>query len=226
MKDLLVIISCTQEKGLLAEYKKQLTAANIDYYINHYDIQDNGCLGSIGSKFKGTRQLLDKFSNYEKIVFSDAWDVLFYGTKEQVKSLIPNDRVIMAAERNCFPDQYLTNYIQGTTPWRYVNGGLWAGVPIHILKWIEANEKHEAYHPQLIDQQYFNQRLLQKRYDLVPIDYTTTLFYCMVFEGGELNFENGIPVNTMCETRPPFIHFNGNTPHTNFKVRLELSKKG
>jgi hypothetical protein len=125
--------------------------------------------------------------------------------------------------RNCWPDTYLAEHFAGSAPWRFVNGGLWAGTPESILLWCDEIETHPAYSPKMIDQQWFNHRRLQGD-PVTQLDTDASLFYCMIHDQSELAFDKGIPVNTLTGHRPNFIHFNGKTDPTMFFLRQAVSK--
>ena len=222
MPDLQVISACTRRAGLLSQYEEQLAAADIPFHLESFDSMPNFERGSLGLRIAITRKMAEKFKHCAKLVFTDAWDMLFYGTAEEVFSKIPEDWPLLAAERNCWPDGYLAAYIKTTGTWRFVNGGASAGTPESILKWCDAVERHPAYHPGYIDQQWLNHRLLDGSMPMV-IDVETNLFYCMVMEAGELNCKLGKPVNTITGKNPNFIHFNSRTDPTLFLWRWAVS---
>jgi len=206
MKDLLVVMPCTQEYGSMQEYVRQLVAAEIHAHIEKLASIPNGNAGGTHAyAIDLMRRNCQRFSDYQKIVFSDAFDVLFYGTKAEAIRKIPEDRVMLAAERNCYPEKL---EIGGDTAWRYVNCGLSAGTPANFLTWLDEQEKHPFYHPIGLNQGFFN-RLLQEGSPLARIDSRTELFYCLFGETNELHFENGLPVNTVLGTHPNFVHANG-----------------
>jgi hypothetical protein len=177
----------------------------------------------IGAIFNNIfRDCLKHFSDYKKIIFSDGFDVLFYGTAEEVIRKIPNDRVLLAAERNCYPDPSIASQCIGDTPWRYANGGLTAGTPENINAWIDSIEKHPLYHPEALNQQVFNM-LRAENSPLVPIDSRTELFYCAFIDEGELGAENGMPINKLCGTHPNFLHFNGGADNSGWFAAREKS---
>jgi hypothetical protein len=224
MNDLLVIMPCTQEHGLMPEYLRQLREAEIDVHIERLESIPNGNAGGTHAYALDLyRRCAQRFDNYRKLVFSDAFDVLFYGTKEEVLGKIPFDHVLLAAERNCYPDQFLSSSIPGKTPWRFANGGLSCGTPESFLKWVEEIEKHPLYAPYGLNQRFYNLLLAMAPSPLVQLDETTELFYCMFLEAGELDFKNGFPVNQLCGTRPNFLHFNGKCFHPGVLARREAS---
>ena len=112
MNDLLVILCATKERGTMQEYLGQLKDAGIDTHVE--PILDIGEANCLGGQIEGERRLTRKFHHYKKIIFSDAFDVTFYGSKEDVLRKIP-DGVLLAAERNCWPD---TSVMEGF-PRRY-----------------------------------------------------------------------------------------------------------
>jgi hypothetical protein len=176
----------------------------------------------MAKKLELYRDWAARFTDYENLVISDAFDVLFYGTIDEVVSKIPTDNVLLAAERNCYPDPTIASRCTGDTPWRYVNGGLTAGTPARILEWMDALESCPYYHPQALDQQVLNM-LRADNSPLTPIDSHTELFYCAFIDEGELGAENGMPLNKLCGTHPNFIHFNGGADNAGWFAAREAS---
>lgn len=222
MPDLQVITFCTRRAGLIAQYEEQLSRAGIAFHVESLAGMQNGDFGSLGARLTNCRRLVEKFKDSSKIVFTDAWDVLFYGTAEEVYEKIPIDRVLIAAERNCWPDTYMAPYYPGKSVWRFVNGGLQAGTPEQLMQWIDGVEKHPCYHPGYIDQHWMNLRLLDGSFP-IPLDTETNLFYCMVGEAGELLCKDARPINSITGTRPNFIHFNSKHDPTMFLWKWAVS---
>jgi hypothetical protein len=223
MKDLLVIMGATSEQGTMGQYLGQLADAGIETHVE--TIADFHTADMVGAYVEGLRRLADKFSDYGKIVLSDAFDVTFHGTKDEVLSKIPDQGVLLAAERNCYPDLTLAAHMPGDTPWRFINGGLTAGTPKGFRDWADAIESSPDYHPKLCGQGLFN--LLRYKGTLpAPIDERTELFYCLYLEQEELGFDHGLPVNTMYKTRPNFIHANGHWPTDAIWERRRISLNG
>lgn len=209
MKDLIVIMPCTSPAGYVNEYLLQLARAQIDVYVDRLESFSNmNGGGTHAFAIEFMRRWASKFRDYKKIVFSDAFDVLFYGTKEDVLRKIPDDHILLAAERNCYPDISLARHFPGRTAWRFVNCGLTAGTPDNILNWLEQIEKHPLYLPNGLNQRMLNW-LRRDESPLAPIDDMTELFYCLFLEKDELVFEDGLPKNSVLGTHPNFIHANG-----------------
>ena len=221
MKDLLVIMPATQEYGLMRQYIGQLEAAKIDYHVARLsEIPNANAGGTHAYALDFYRRCAQLFGNYEKLVFSDAFDVLFFGTKDEVIWKIPSTHVLCAAERNCYPDPSLASLVRNTLPWRFVNCGLTAGTPESFLKWVEKIEVHPLYVPDGLNQAFFN-TLLSRGEHLGELDDITSLFYCLYMDAGELDFDKGMPINKLCLTRPNFIHFNGKCFHPGVLARRE-----
>lgn len=208
--DLIVITAAsTTERGTLPLYADQLTVAGIDFHIEDISGQHIPPLGgNSGIKTKSMIDLSTRFSHYSFIVFTDAFDVTFYGTKEDVLSKIPTTHVLWGAEKNCYPDQSIASRVPDRGPHRFGNGGLLAGTPAMMIDWAERLREYLEYHPNVLDQQYLN-ILLAEQNDLCHIDSRTSLFFCLFGGYSELEFEKGLPVNRMYGTHPQFLHSNG-----------------
>ena len=225
MSELVLITAASSVSGTMPLYLNQLAAANIEVHVEPLtpEIMPNlGGGGNLGGKVAIMRRLTQQFSHYEKIVFSDAWDVQFFGAKEEVLAKIPDDYVLCAAERNCYPEPHLAAAISGDMPWRFFNGGLSAGTPVSFLRWLDCLEREPDYDPTMLDQAFFNRKLAAGS-SLVNLDSTTTLFYCTFGEEGaiaDLQFDaHGLPVNILCNTRPHWIHSNGKWPSDHIYAR-------
>jgi hypothetical protein len=222
--DLLVIAGASAEHGTLPEYRRQLAAAGIDLHMA--DISDRPNMnggGNLGFRVRVFERLARQFAHVPFLIFSDAFDVLFFGSMESVIARIPPTHLLHAAEKNCYPDLAMANRIADTGPWRFANGGLVAGTPQSFLAWCEAAPRHPAYNPEMLDQQFLN-ILVSEDSPLCVLDSRTELFMCLYGGYEELNFANGEPVNTLYGTWPSFIHCNGNwesaTMWDNWRISL------
>jgi hypothetical protein len=198
--DLLVVMPASCIHGTMTLYLHQLRKAGIDFLIMPPLETAN-----LGGRIGRTKQVAKEFSQYRYLICSDAFDVVFFGSKAEVLGKMPDHGVMQAAEKNCWPEPL---DIQGSTPWRYVNGGLSTGTPRSFLSWCDAVERHPEYDPNLIDQTFFNRQLLESS-PLCVLDSRTDVFFCLHKGYEELQFRAGHPVNTLCDTRPNFIHGNG-----------------
>jgi hypothetical protein len=150
--------------------------------------------------------------------------VLFVGMRDDVIQKVPMDHVLIATERLCWPDWSMTERVgfDYSTPWCYANGGMFAGTPACILAWLNATEQHSYYVPNGCDQLMLN-RLALERSTMFRMDTRTELFYCLPAETNDLQFDHGLPVNTLCGTHPNFIHISGTSTWDPIRERLERS---
>jgi hypothetical protein len=206
VSDVLVIMGNSTEelRGTMALYLSQLEAAGVDYHVERIPEPDS----TIGSKLRLVRKLASQFSAYKFLVFTDAFDVQFFGSKEHVIAQIPLSGVLMGAEKNCHPPECKSLAIPDAGPWRFANGGLWCGTPKSILEWCDAIEEHPLYRAEKIDQGLYNE-LLAEGSDLARIDSHTRLFFCLYGGYDELDFASNLPINMRFATWPNFIHANG-----------------
>lgn len=205
--DLLVVTAASCEAGTMPLYLSQLQKAGIEYQIESLaGIQQHEL--NLGFKVRWLRMLSQKYSQYERLVCTDAFDVTFFGKKEDVLDKVPMSGVLWGAEKNCYPNPAVADRIQKRTPWCFANGGVWAGTPKSFLEWADAVEQHPAYLPGYLDQEFYNERLADGS-GLCVIDDQTNLFFCLYCGYPELDFENGLPVNRLLGTHPNWIHANG-----------------
>jgi hypothetical protein len=223
MNDLIVIMGATEVHGTMPLYQRQLEEASIEVYVYQgLDRPNMNGGGNLAYRVEILRRLAQQFSHFEKIVFSDAFDVTFYGKKENLLKKIPTDALLHAAEKNCYPTECLPLPIPDRGPWRYANGGLVAGTPERFLEWCAKAEQHPRYRPSMLDQQFLNE-LVAEDSPLCRIDHRTNLFFCLHSGYQELDFTNGIPINTMHCTFPMFLHANGKWTADEMFARYERS---
>jgi hypothetical protein len=215
MKDLIIcMVSSDNQRGLMPHLLKQLESAGIEYYIKELPIASNwhtAC--TVENTIGYLREFAEKFEDYERIVKIDAWDMLFYGTKEELISKIPTDKLILAAEKNCYPDKELAAYMpDGGSPWRFCNGGGLAGTPERFALLADILDSYEKGWS---DQKVYN-LMLSQRINPFVLNYPTDLFYCFVMDKGDCmivtdkyNSTEKRPYNKVMAVFPSFIHFNG-----------------
>lgn len=227
-----VVAECTHEAGFLPLLRAQLAKAGIPLCldVNSTAKYQNG-MRTLGQHVANLRRWTEKHQDAEYLIFTDAWDVLFFGTAEEVIAKIPETGVLMAAERNCFPDSHLAPQFKGETPWKFVNGGLLAGKTTEIAKWLDYVEACPSYQPGMIDQQWLNYRLLNEWVNviyepLIRIDRNTELFYCMYLDEGEMQPRGGKPFNALTGNSPNFIHFNGKHDASKFLKQIGANRNG
>lgn len=220
MSNVIVCTYCDEERGMLDEYRNQVLSAGIAFHLELISPFPHPSNLPLSFKLHWMRQFATDFPHASRLIFTDAYDVLFVGTREDLDS-IPEE-VQWAAERNCYPEPALSKLFYGVdTPWRYVNAGLMSGSPEAILDWVADAERHPDYDPGMLDQGWLNRRRVDT-VGLVQLDHTTRAFYVMSkdLEGGELQAKNGRPWNSVFDTFPVFFHFSGHCDTTRFRMLL------
>ena len=147
----------------------------------------------------------------------------FYGSKEDVIRKIPTDRCLIGAAKECYPwGVAARERTSDDTIWMYANGGLIAGTPETFIKLADAMRNHPQYRARFENQGMMNVMLKEKS-EAFHHDGHTELFYCLFDGYDELDFEKGLPVNTVCNTRPQFLHANGHWDTREMFARYERS---
>lgn len=216
MKDVMVVSTCTHKAGLVDVYEQQLRLAGIDTGFECGPMPKATAYFSMQERINYWRNIVDKYNEYKMIVITDAWDVMFFGTKEEVMSKLQT--FIISSERNCAPEDHYAGQIVSDKPCRYANPGMMACSPIGFLKWTDKAEPLGDLNFHLSsgsDQAWFNRRLANKvDPEITPLDDTTSLFYVVSWssghlEDGSLKIKNGRLWNSAFDTYPNFFHFAG-----------------
>ena len=226
MKPLIVISYATKRAGLLDIYERQLADAGIDFYLCPIlPLTTWEQLSTIGFTIGMVREMLDRFKDYEHIVFTDAHDMLFFGTQEEVKGKLPAIGVLMAAEANLYPNIQLFRQICLHTPptiWKFANGGIFGGNRDSLSEWADACEYLSRSHQDEINQAFYN-RLMAQGMQPMKMDHDTELFFCMFGLSTLLKRDKDRPWNYVTNTYPNFIHFNGKTDPSGFLKEYSLT---
>jgi hypothetical protein len=216
MKDVIVVAHATERKYLTDEYEGQLRDAHIDFHIEPITLFDG--IGSMTGRWRLDywHRMCKKFSGYDRIVFTDAWDVLFFGNIYGMHTRLPP--LLISAERNCWPDESLAQWYRSTSPWRYPNPGMMCGYPEYIVAWIETLKAGLRFNADVMDQLAFCQ-LAASHPELVPLDTLTTLFYVVSADKEDGALSTSL-VNARYKTRPYLFHFAGTCHPDPFRALL------
>jgi len=208
--------------GTFSLYREQLADAGIPLaIIDGSDKPNMNGGGNLGYRVRKFRELANQYSSYERLIISDAFDVTFWGSKEDVISKIPMDKLLHAGEKNCYPPEAHSLPVPDRGPHRYANGGLVAGTPEHFLHWCCYTERHPKYDPDFLDQYFLNLQI-SEGIGCLP-DYRTELFLCLYGGYDEISFTKGRPINNYWNTSPSFVHANGKCPVDDFFTRQRAS---
>jgi hypothetical protein len=209
MNDAIVVAPYTHREGLLEEYEAQLAAADVPFHLERIDLPGGANGFTVAKRAQFLRKMAENFIDYKVIYATDAFDVLFFGTKEELLHKAPQV-FTCGAERNCYPEPHLAERISGDTPWCFCNAGLIGCHPYALLNW--CNRVESGPEIDLLDQAWLNRRLADQS-SLVSIDSYTDLFYVVSSEeDGSLEIKSGRLWNSRCDSFPSFFHFSGKCP--------------
>lgn len=223
VKDVIVVAHCTGKLGLVDVYEHQLKAAGID---TCFEIRQGKATPSwnMRERLADWRATAERFKDYQMIIVTDAWDVMFFGTKDELMSKLA--RFVISSERNCAPEDHYAGQIVSDKPCKFANCGMMAGSPAEILVWIEKAEKLGDLDFLLstpgADQAWFNRRLIDHP-EVVILDDTTNLFYVVSWADGHLEdsslkLKDGRLWNSTFDTYPNFFHFAGHGPNEPLRI--------
>jgi hypothetical protein len=199
--EVIVVAGATHRAGLLDDYQRQLEQASVPFHLEMVEPMPAGPNSmTMRRKAEFVRAMAEKFRDYKTIYITDAWDVLFFGTLEDLISKNPK-KPTFSAERNAYPESDIEGI--GNTPWKYCNAGCVVGSPVDLLLW-SALVRHLGINLDILDQAWLNRHL-----NMTDLDTETNLFYTVASENEALELKGGRPWNSVCDTYPNFLHFSG-----------------
>ena len=219
-KGIIVVGGATHHDYLMGEYQNQLIAAGVPHHFEAVDPMPGGPNSmTMERKISFVRSMARKFDDYQRIVISDAFDVLFYGSLEGLIDKVP-ETVLISAERNCYPEPHLAIEFVSSSPWRFVNAGLMSGSPDALIEWSDSISM-AAYELHLLDQMWLNRRAAESS-PFVKLDEETEIFYTVssTQEDGELRLWKDRPFNMATGYFPSFFHFSGRCSTDGFRNLL------
>jgi len=170
------------------------------------------------AKLEWYRDALRVETRGELIVLSDAWDVVFTGTQEELHAKAPLEgTVLISGEKNCWPDTLRQHeYPMGATPWMFVNSGGIYGWASDLLELLEWGLEHLGPVAAEDDQRFWTSLFLKGQspnwmLPRVKLDEECKVFQTM-FLGVSDEFgvvQEGRFKNLRTGTLPQFLHFNG-----------------
>lgn len=200
-----------------AEYL--LKSANIwNLHIHIINIEK---WSGFSDKIIRVRQYIEPYSDDLIVCFVDAYDVLMLASEKYIlqKFLSYNCNILFSSELNCYPknnidlyDKYYNNH-PAITKYKYINSGGYIGYKkdiYNMLTW-KKNEDIVFLCKNCGDQNYFtNYFLCNESFVSIKMDHKQYIF--QNFAGVNINefiFRNGHLYNTILDTYPCIIHFNG-----------------
>lgn len=221
MKDIIVVCYATHRAGLMDEYEQQLKDADIPLHIEPVSLPDGINSVTARWKFEYMRRMCSKFADYDRIVFTDAWDVLFYGSKNYLMAM--DDFPMVGGERNCWPDPKLAPHIMSSqtpaSPWRFCNAGVISGMTASLG--LVCNRALSMSGLDRLEQDWFNNLFAFEDDIGIDCDELTEVSYTVSYdkEDGSLTYFDS-PFNKKYGTYPQFLHFSGKCPTEPFRAML------
>jgi len=159
------------------------------------------------------------------ICFVDAYDVIAYGSEEELVSKFKehNCDFLISCEANCYPGEFSAKHpiLNTKSVYKYINSGTYIGYQFAVfdfLDWKPADEI-KTFCKNGTDQfylmSYFLEHYKTKR---ILLDYDQTIFQVMYgISWHDFEIRDGRVYNTILNTTPCFLHFNGESNLTNTK---------
>lgn len=148
------------------------------------------------------------------ILYTDAFDTLALAGPEEVVSKFPDCKMLISAEKNCYPHpERSVDYPSVESAWKYVNGGGWL-VEIEYFKYLCNKEGlNSGSHDQVwLMDAYLNNR------EEIKLDTNCDIFQTIAFSNVE-EWAGEVFMKPPCarfrnialNTYPVFFHGNGHT---------------
>jgi hypothetical protein len=131
-----------------------------------------------GMKLRLVKDYLSKCNPEDILLFTDAWDVLVFGTKEEVLERYKkfNKSIVFNAEKFCWPDELRKNeYDTLTEEFPFLNSGGYIGKMKDIAKFLDNYNNEED----IDDQRFWTDQYMKNR-DIIGLDHKNEIFICCV----------------------------------------------
>lgn len=159
------------------------------------------------------------------LIFTDAWDVLFYHNEatlleleEQIEGMVPGN-ILFGGEINVWPPDAGHYPLRGSKqPYLYLNAGMFAGLGSNIALLLEYFNMHQLNDS--IDDQREWHRIANNKVgqESLVLDGTCRMFQNLFMAEDDVEMVEGRPHNKRFDTWPMFIHGNGKVPLDRFIV--------
>jgi hypothetical protein len=159
----------------------------------------------------------------DTLIFLDAWDVMFLGTKKDLLALNLHEGVTFAAQKTCWPDKTREpeyDAIQDNPgPWRFINSNPMAGLGKNIYSALEygwlrhpIKTNTNSVEEYDVDERFLTNLYLSEAREKFNIKLDTRCELNQTYLAsvpGDLWYESGRITNMIHKTKPVFVHFNG-----------------
>lgn len=194
----------------------------------------------IGKKYRDTFSKFEalqtcEFTDDEIICFVDGYDVVQYGTLEELEKKFQmfNADLVISAETYCWPSPWMKHlFIDTGTKYRFPNCGMYIGYGWAIKKLLY----WDMYRLTFDDQGYTHDFYLHQTICRCVLDRDCIMFQnCVFVPLSDFSYFQDRVMNQLKGTQPCFFHFSGNSFKTpdgknimelfNQKVPLETIKQ-
>ena len=165
--------------------KFNINVSNLGRGVKWVDGDMTGMGG--GQKLKLVKRYLEEVEDESLVLFLDGYDVFI---NDDLNTIVNRFRsfncdVLFAAEKTCWPDKNIShNFPESTTPYRYLNSGLYIGYAWAIKELLVGD-------PGVDDQFYLQNKFIEqyhfKKKINIKLDYESYVFQCVA--GAEEDIE-------------------------------------
>lgn len=191
-------------------------SASMNHLQIHYLKKDTW--NGYEDKILAMKAILSNHSDMDIICFIDAYDVIVNQDEKYIwQTFLDYDcDLLLGAELNCYPETYKNQYSSNPSHshYKYVNSGGYMGYKWAIQKLLDWKSVPEMVNICCYggDQSYFMEYYLGGDHENIQLDSHCRIFQNMVLVSwNEFEFTKGKVFNTVMNTFPSFIHFNGGT---------------
>ena len=199
--------------------------------------------GGLYQKLEATLQFCESQPPNDIVLFTDAFDVMFLKTSEEILEdyIAMETDILFGAECGCWPHvtrdggrECLERYPASPTPYRYLNSGTWMARARAIVRVLTAlkNRSGEGFaKSETNDQELVADMFLEGGWG-INLDYNSKIFMSMhsthdpplaVCEPmKDIRVDSGKITNTRTGTSPAVLHFNGGGKQHHLDIDAQL----
>jgi GR25 family glycosyltransferase involved in LPS biosynthesis len=163
-----------------------------------------------GQKVNLVKAQLEKYDDYDIILFVDGYDVFFAHNLDEIinRFLSFNCDILFAGEIFCWPDQSLSPSFVANTKYKHLNSGCYIGYTKDLKKIMQNNINDSDD-----DQLYFHHQYINNKLNTtlkIEIDVENYIFQCLSGAIYDIDImDNGQIVNVNTNCCPCIVHGNG-----------------
>lgn len=208
------VLTVATDSTKLSYLEKSSSFFEIEYINLGGGVEWNGGEMSIfagvsggGQKVNLVKDQLEKYNDYDIVLFIDGYDVFFVENLNTVVNRFFefNCDILFAGEIFCWPDESLASFFVANTKYKHLNSGCYIGY-VKDLKELLQNDINDSDDDQL----YFHRQYINNLNIKIKIDTENYIFQCLsgaIYDIDIMDTGQIINVNTNC--CPCIIHGNG-----------------